>query len=162
MAPDPGEFTIDAILCDSAATCGGKLFLQGGGWHTITAQSFPVRQSRIGIGMVIGIPYTATNQGHKLEVALFHQDGAALAPDGTPVPEDEPEKAVLAGGDFNIGRPPLLQAGERQTIGMGINFDQLRFVQPGSYSFRISIDGKEINRLEFRVVGVNAVTVAAG
>jgi hypothetical protein len=43
----PPDFQVDAVLCDSAVTADGKLYIQRGGWNLLGAESFPFRQSRI-------------------------------------------------------------------------------------------------------------------
>lgn len=55
---------VDAFLADSIVSAEGKLYVQGAGWNKIQATSFPFRHSRIGIGVIIHVPYTATNQVH--------------------------------------------------------------------------------------------------
>jgi hypothetical protein len=144
MLTYPPDFLVDAVLCDSAVTADGKLYIQGGGWNLLGAESFPFRQSRIGIGVVLQVPYTQTNRDHELRLALRHED----------------EDPTGDGGDgvggvfrFNVGRPPILQHGEPQHVPVALNFDQIPFELPGTYSFVITIDGDELGRLTFRVVG---------
>jgi hypothetical protein len=155
---DPNEFTIDAILCDSAVTADGRLFMQGGGWNLLNAPSLPFTQNRIAVGMTMGVPYTATNQKHKLMIELAHQDGESIRVANPTSPEES--VAVRAGAEFNLGRPPILEPGERQTVPFAVNFDGLVFPTQGVYSFSFKIDDKEINRLEFRVVHVNQLTIS--
>lgn len=156
MATDPNAFTVDAILCDSATSADGKLYIHGGGWNTMNTPTTPFVQPRTSIGLILGVPFTATNQKHELEITLENQDGDKLALDGESVVEGGPPQ-VRAGAEFALGRPPLLQPGERQTVPFAVNLDALRFVKPGNYSFVIRVDEVEHNRLEFRVQLVNQV-----
>src|SRR5512133_183243 len=100
---------IDAFLADSIVSAEGKLYVQGAGWNMIYAGSFPFRHSRIGIGVIIHVPYTATNQTHHLEVHVEDSDGHVLPlGDAPPGVETEDGKISRLGGEFNVGRPPLL------------------------------------------------------
>jgi hypothetical protein len=143
---------IDAFLCDSIASAEGKLYAQGAGWNTIFAQSFPARHSRVGIGVLIRVPYTATNQPHRFEVRLEDSDGHQVAivaaPPGVP---SEDGKLYAIGGEFNVGRPPLLPPGEEQMVPLAMNIDGIEFDHPDAYAFVISIDGSPIERLQLRL-----------
>ncbi len=150
--------TVEAILADSATTAEGKLYVQGGGWNLLHATSLPFRVPRVGIVLLLSVPWTATNQMHRLEVTLRDQDEREL-----PL-ADAPPGAVLgtqgtAGGrihrfeaQFNVGRPPVLEVGDVQLIPIAINVDGLVFERAGSYHFVISVDGHEEKRLPLRVV----------
>ena len=72
--PDPGEFAVNALVCDSAVVAEGKVFVQGGGWNMMVAQQFPFVQSRISLAVVVSVPYTMTNQNHLLEIRLENED----------------------------------------------------------------------------------------
>lgn len=155
MTHDPGTFTIDAMLCDSAVVAEGKLYVQGAGWNMLSTPQFPFVQSRIGLAVVIGVPYTETNREHRLHVRLESEDGAQL-PLGPPVTDPEQpggaQRATGVGAQFNVGRPAVLQPGDRQNLPFAINLDQLGFETAGAYSFVLTIDGDEVNRLAFRVL----------
>jgi hypothetical protein len=140
----PPDFQVDAVLCDSAVTADGKLYIQGGGWNLLGAESFPFRQSRIGIGVILQVPYTQTNRDHELRIALRHEDEDPTGDGG-----DEVGGIVR----FNLGRPAILQPGEPQHVPFALNLDQIPFERPGTYSFVITIDGEELGRLTFRVFG---------
>ncbi|MGI8333497.1 DUF6941 family protein [Actinomadura scrupuli] len=159
MTTSPIDFTVDVILCDSAATADGKLFLQGGGWNSISAPTFPFVQSRIGLGIIVGIPYTATNENHSFELRLLHEDGEplSLAPAGAP--EALKEQMTQLTGKFNMGRPPTLQPGDAQPMPLAMNFDQVLFPAPGKYTFELSIDGSERGNYAFRVLSHFATTL---
>lgn len=147
------------MLCDSAVVADGKLYVQGAGWNMLSTPQFPFVQSRIGIAVVIGVPYTETNREHQLHVRLESEDGQPV-PLGPAVPApDQPadmQRAMGVGAQFNVGRPPVLQPGDRQNLPFAINLDQLGFRVPGAYSFALSIDGVEANRLPFRVLMVRS------
>ena len=142
---------VDAFLADSVVAAEGKLYVQGAGWNMVQTASLPTRHSRIGIGVIIRVPYTATNQLHKLEIRFEDSDGNKM-PLGEAGPESEGDKIYAIGGEFNVGRPPVLLPGEDQIVPIAINVDGLVFDKPDSYSFLISIDGVVIKRLPMRVM----------
>jgi hypothetical protein len=147
MADQITELGIDAFLCDSAVTAEGKLYAQGGGWNEIRTPGFPFRQPRMGLGLIVTVPYTATNQNHRLEVQLMSEDGLLplqTSPDG--------EKSTLE-AQFNLGRPATLQPGDAQVVPFAVNIDGCEFSSPGAFSFVLRLDGTEVKRLTFRVRG---------
>lgn len=144
---------IEAFLADSVVTSEGKLFVQGGGWNAINTASLPTRHSRVGIALVVRIPYTATNQPHRFEIRLEDEDGQER-PLGNAPPESEgeaPGTISRIGGEFNVGRPANLYPGEEQLLPFAINLDGLLFDRAGAYRFVIEIDGTEAKSLPFRV-----------
>ena len=140
---------VDAFLADSVDGAQGKIYVLGAGWDSITVQSFPARHPRIGIGVLVRVPYTATNQEHQLEIGLEDADGEPH-PIGDD-PNDPSRKIDRFGASFNVGRPPQMVAGDSQTVAMAVNIDGLVFTQPGRYSFVLSVDGTEQKRLPVRV-----------
>jgi len=150
MAADQME--VNALLADSVATADGKLFVQGGGWTSLTASELPFHQDRIGIGILIYVPYTATNEEHKLEISLQDQDGNPLvlgnAPPGV---ESEDGKIRRFQAHFNVGRPPTIPPGDEQAVPFGLNINSLQFERADLYTFVIDVDGTPMKRLPFRV-----------
>ena len=136
----------EAFLADSVVNADGKLFVQGGGWNVIHAQFVPVRHPRIGIAVIVRVPYTETNQNHKFSIGLEDADGSAL------VLGEGPEGPLYElGADFNVGRPPQLQPGDEQLVPFAINLDGLVFHEAIGYNFVLRIDGQPRKRLSFRV-----------
>jgi hypothetical protein len=138
---------VDAFLADSAVVPpDGKLYAQGAGWNMLWCQNFPTRHARMCIGLVITVPWTATNHNHELSVHLEDGDGQTIKLG------DGPEGEVKTiGGNFNIGRPPVVAAGDDQLIAMAMTLDGLEFDHPDRYLFVVSIDGTPLNRLPLRV-----------
>ncbi len=151
--PDPGEFAVNAVLCDSAVVAEGKLYVQGGGWNVLGTQQFPFIQPRISLGAVVTVPYTKTNQNHLLSIQLRNEDNESVAIGPAVEKDGDVQRPMHIGAQFNIGRPAILQAGDSQMLPFAVNLDQLPFDSPGAYSFIFSIDGSEIQWLPFRVVG---------
>ncbi|MEJ7705629.1 MAG: hypothetical protein WKF47_19350 [Geodermatophilaceae bacterium] len=100
-------FTAQAMLCDSAAAVEGKLYIQGGGWNAIAAAAMPFAAPRIGMALLIGVPYGDTERRHQLTVGLEDEDGSQL-PLGPVTEAGRTTHLQLA---FEVGRPALLPPG---------------------------------------------------
>lgn len=144
------EIEIDAFLADSVEAANGKIYALGAGWSIITAATFPAQHPRIGLGILIRVPYTMTNQQHKVEVSLQDSDGVILHVAQNPADSSQSISKLVA--EFNVGRPPQLTPGDPQIVALAMNLDGLIFEQPGSYSFCIEIDGTELKRLPLRLL----------
>jgi hypothetical protein len=148
---------VDAFLADSIVSAEGKLYVQGAGWNGIFVQQFPTRHARLGIGALISVDYLSTNQMHQFEIHIETSDGQ-LVPLGDAPPGSPPEvlgpdgKVARIQGQFNIGRPPILQAGDDQVVPLALNIDGLIFEKADSYSVVISIDGNVMKRLPLRII----------
>jgi uncharacterized protein DUF6941 len=143
---------VDAFLADSVAVADGKLYAQGAGWDTIFTAVFPFRQPRIGIAAVLRIPWTATNKMHDFSVKIVDPDEQeivlGMAPPGA---EQSDGKARQLRGQFNLGRPATLNAGDSQVVPIAMNLDGLEFAEPNTYSVVIAVDGTDMRRLPIRV-----------
>lgn len=149
LSYDEPNMEIDAFLADSVETVNGKIYALGAGWNVITTAALPAIHSRLGLGILIRVPYTATNQTHRLEISLMDSDGVQipLADD----PNNAGKKLMRFGTEFNVGRPPNLAPGEEQMLPMSMNIDRLRLPKAEKYNFVIEIDGAEVKRLPLRV-----------
>lgn len=149
---------VEALLADSVVAAEGKLYVQGGGWNVLNVNQLPYRLARVGVALIVRIPYTATNQPHKFELFLRDADGSELplgdAPPGIEAPEG---KIRRLGGEFNVGRPPTIQAGDEQLIALAINVDGLQFERADRYEFVLELDGTEVKHLGFRVLQIPQV-----
>ena len=141
------DLTVTALLADSVIAESGKLYFQGAGWNSVTAVQFPVQIPRIGIGLVVHVPYSQTNQPHQLSISLRDEDGGqrplGQGPQG-------PEMAVRA--MMNVGRPPHLVGGETQNVVLAANLDGLVFETPGAYEFLVLVDDNVKFKLPFRIL----------
>jgi hypothetical protein len=140
---------IDAFLADSVIVAEGKIYAQGAGWNVINAARVPTRHDRIGIGFIVRVPYTATNQEHTFELRLEDADANRLTFGDNPEGEGRIEGL---GGQFNVGRPPTLKPGDEQVVPFAANINGLPFERAGNYRFVISIDGQDTKELPFRVM----------
>jgi hypothetical protein len=147
------EITADGLLADSVAAAEGKLYVQGGGWNMLNALTIPWRQPRIGIGLLLRVPFAlANNMPRKFTLRLEDEDGHVIplsdAPAGMPV---EGGKLRVLEGSFTVGRPPLVQPGDDQTLPIAVNVDGLLFDKAGAYVFRFHVDSMQVKDLRFRV-----------
>jgi hypothetical protein len=140
---------VDAFLADSVEAIDGKIYALGGGWDVLHGASVPLRHPRIGLAVLVRVPYTATNQEHRVEISLRDADENYLPLVEGPDPDNT---ATKIGTAFNIGRPPHLTPGSLQTVPLAMNLDGLVFKEPGNYNFVIEIDGSVEKRLSLRVI----------
>jgi hypothetical protein len=158
----PGEFHVDAMLCDSVVNAENKLYMQGAGWNMLLAGGFPFVAPRIGVALIVSVPWTETNKSHEMALSL-HDDEQQLSlgpVDQGSGPAAVPKPGVLR-APFNVGRPPMLTAGDAQLLPLAINLDGYQFQRAGGYSFRVEIDNREIANLDFRVLSSGPGTLMA-
>lgn len=144
-----GDVEIDALLCDHAQVA-GKLFISGANIDVFNIPPATPGPYLItfAVGGVVHVPWTETNQEHRLRFSVVDADGRTPAlPPGTPVPPGG------IGGEmvFNVGRPPGLPDGEEQLVPFAFQFVALPLAELGRYSIRLSIDGTEVRRVAFRL-----------
>jgi len=146
---------INALLCDHAQVA-GKLYVSGAG-----IDSFYMAPNDPGpyvinfaIAGIVHVPWTATNQEHKLEFRVVDGDGQVPALG---------ENAVIAndglGGEmsFNLGRPAGLPSGDDQSVPFAFQFYGLPLTNLGRYVVDLSIDGSEMSHIPFRVTKLTTV-----
>jgi hypothetical protein len=147
------QITADALLADSVVVAEGKLYVQGGGWMALLTPSLPVRHPRIGLGLIMRVPYQhADNMPKRFALKLEDADGN-LVPlaDAPPPPSGPGGKVTTIEGSFTVGRPAGVEPGSEQLVPLAANIDGLVFEKAGSYVFRFLVDGNEIKALHFRV-----------
>jgi len=154
---------VDAFLADSVVSVEGKLYVQGAAWNVLNTTQIPTRHPRIGVGVIIHVPYTATNQLHKFEVYLLDADDNELPLGDAPPGAEKPDgKMRRLGGQFNVGRPPTLQPGDEQLVALAMNLDGLVFDRADAYRFVVELDGSREKFLPFRVHHVVQPGAVAG
>lgn len=145
------EMDINALLADSVVSAEGKLYVQGGGWTKLSGE-VPFRQDRIGIAILIYVPYTATNEEHELDISLQDEDGNAMPlGDAPPNVKTEDGKIRHFKTHFAVGHPPTLAHGEEQAVPFALNINGLWIEKAARYIFVIAIDGTPMKQLPFRV-----------
>lgn len=125
------------ILADHAEVLGGKLYLMGGGWETLTVnRPFPFEHP-CAFAMAIRVPWHETNRQHHVEVEILDQDAR--------------DSSFRFEGDIEVGRPAGIPAGHTQRVQIAANFG-LSIDRSGSYVIVVRIDGQDRARSGFRVV----------
>jgi hypothetical protein len=127
------------LVADHAEAVGGKLYVTGGCWNTLTVPGLPAQHPHLTVAAALHIPWKATNQPHSLHLDLVHEDGESRL--------SEPLEAKL-----EAGRPPGMRSGDETIIVLALNFDGLTFDRAGVHSFVLSVDGTELGRIGFKVL----------
>jgi len=137
---EPDELKIDYLLvADAADAVGGKLYLLGGGWDRLFVPQLPgppVAPFCVAIG--ISVPWGMTNKKLRLAIDVLDADGREIA--------------QVAGGEFEVGRPPGMRPGTPQRLQVAVPA-QPRFPAEGRYVVRCSVDAA--------VLGSTAIEVTA-
>ncbi len=131
---------ITALLCDYADEVAGKLYIVGGGWSRILADSV----APIALAIKFAIPWEQANQPHNLNIRMVHEDGELfVGPD---------EKPIEMAGKVEVGRPPGTKAGSELDAALAVRIGPLAF-PPGRYVWEISVDGTVLERIAFDAIG---------
>lgn len=141
---------ITAILCNHAEAQNNLLYVSGGGIdRAFVPPNIPGPWNiNLAIGINISVPWDETNMEHMLTVDLVDFDfHPVLVPNGP-----DTTAPVHVEAKFNVGRPPMLETGESQSVSLAINLPSLPIPAIGNYSFVIEVDGQELRRLSYRVV----------
>jgi len=144
---------VDLMLADFAEVHQNKLFITGAGINLILiAPSEPPYVAHFGVGLTVTVPWTATNQNHRLRIALVDSDETVVPvfqpPPGVVVPETD-RGTILA--NFNVGRSPSMEVGEDSIMPLAFQFPNLPLPHPGTYKIIVEIDGTELAAARFRV-----------
>ena len=125
------------ILADAAEVVGGKLYMMGGGWSRIYAQSEEAFERRIAVALSLTVPFNETFEPQSLEVEFVDGDGHSLA--------------NKIQGSFEvaptIGTPR--QMNQRMMIAVNVN---LPIPGPGIYEAIARVPGAEEERVPFHVM----------
>jgi hypothetical protein len=127
------------LVADHAEAVGGKLYVTGGCWNTLTVPGLPAQHPHLTVAAALHIPWKATNQPHSLHLDLVHEDGESRL--------SEPLEAKL-----EAGRPPGMRSGDETIIVLALSFDGLTFERAGVHSFVLTVDGTELGRIGFKVL----------
>jgi hypothetical protein len=138
MPDSPTEVTGSMMLCDTAQSVGGKLYILGGGWTQVSASAWP---GVLGLAITIAVPWDRTNEPMPIRAVLVTTDDEPVAIEGT---------AVEARANFEIGRPPGARRGMPMSTTMALNFQGLK-LEPGVYVWLLEVEGGIRARQPFRV-----------
>lgn len=123
------------ILADYAEIIGGKLYVMGGGWDTLTVNTgFPMARS-VGLAVAFSVSWNETNQRHNVEIEFLTEDGQTIG---------------KVGAQLEVGRPAGIKAGQGQRFQLAANVP-LSLSGPGTYVIVARIEGQEARRVPFNV-----------
>lgn len=129
-----------AMLADAAQVQGGKLFVLGGGFDTISARTLPVVHRSLAVALVAVVSPEERHRDLELVISLMDEDGQALG--------------VEAKGKLRVGAPPNLPPGSSSVVPIVTPFYNVRFEAAKGYAFVVGFEGNELARVTFRVVQV--------
>lgn len=130
-----------AMLADSAQVQGGKLYVLGGGFDTISARSLPVVHRSLTLAMVAEVQPDERHRDLEIVISLVDEDGQSLD--------------VEAKGKLRVGAPPNLPPGATSIVPIVSPFHNVQFAEAKGYAFAVSFEDQEIARVRFRVVQVS-------
>jgi hypothetical protein len=127
-----------AMLADAAAVAGGKLYVHGGGWDSISVESLPAVHPSMAVVWVFRVEYAEALQDIPCSVELVDEDGASL---------DVRLEAVI-----NVGHPPGSRPGAPTFMPLQWTLNLLNLPRAGGYRFRICVGENELASVPFRVI----------
>jgi hypothetical protein len=143
--PDsPTEVEAIMLLCDSAQSVGGKLYILGGGWSQAPAVAPEALPMGLAIRMLV--PWDRTNEHIPVKIRLLTDRGIAVT--------DAAGAPVEATTALEVGRPPGLPRGTALDAALALNFMGLT-LEEGSYVWVLEAEDKTKARAPFRVTGPN-------
>ncbi len=129
-----------AMLADAAQVQGGKLFVLGGGFDTISARTIPVVHRSLTLAMVAEVEPDERHRDLEVAIRLIDEDGNPLD--------------VEAKGKLRVGAPPNLPPGSPSIVPIVSPFYNIRFPEAKGYAFVVNFEDDELSRVRFRVVQV--------
>jgi hypothetical protein len=120
------------LVADRAEVVNGKLYLMGGSWDRIQPPKFPHRMM-LGIALGVRIPFSHTEEQHKVGVEIHHGDTRLLGFEAK----------------LTTGRPPGM-AGMDMLVPMAFNIP-LAIPEEGQVVLRAAVDDREPRRHEIKV-----------
>lgn len=130
---------VTVLLCDAAQVAAGKLFVLGGGWSTLVKNR--PGPANMALAILVTVPWNETNQRHSLRASLVNEDGQPVSnPEGQP---------VEVKGDFEVGRPPGVKAGQSFNVPLAANLGL--DINPANYRWDVEIDGTSLASVSFTV-----------
>jgi len=129
-----------AMLADAAQVQGGKLFVLGGGFDTISARTVPVVHRSLTLAMVAEVDPDERHRDLEIAISLIDEDGTPMD--------------VEAKGKLRVGAPPNLPPGSASIVPIVSPFYNIRFPEDKGYAFVVRFEDDELSRVRFRVVKV--------
>jgi hypothetical protein len=129
------------ILCDWAESIQGKLYMQGGGWNKVLANT----PAGFAVAILFRFEYTETNTPFHAVLSLVDEDGHPFPP---AVAGQNPVKFEI---DIELGRPPGMKPGHTQVVPFAGRLGGFKFPR-GSYRFELDIGQHRQDAAEFQAV----------
>ena len=133
-----GDWSVVALLCDSAQVADGKLFILGGGW-SLTGPG-PFVHS---LALKLDVPWDQANTKHKFSAVLSTEDGE-------PVRIGDEAEEIRLDTQFEVGRPPGVRPGTPLEFPLAVNFGPMELPPGGRYVWLFLVDETEIDRVGFQ------------
>ncbi|MBT8213438.1 MAG: hypothetical protein KJN71_09855 [Acidimicrobiia bacterium] len=130
-----------AMLADAAQVQGGKLYVLGGGFDTISTKQVPVVHRNLALALVAEVGPDERHRDLEMAITLMDEDGQPVG--------------VEAKGKLRVGAPPNLPPGASSVVPMVSPFFNLKFDEAKGYAFVVEFEGDEIARVRFRIVLVD-------
>lgn len=128
------------MLADAAQVQGGKLFVLGGGFDTISARVLPVIHRSLTVALVAEIEPDERHRDLVIGIRLVDEDGLELG--------------LEAKGRLRVGAPPNLPPGSSSIVPIVSPFYNVEFAEAKGYAFVVTFEEEELARIRFRVVRV--------
>lgn len=119
------------LLCDSAQTANGKLYILGGSWNMTGPD--PVT---MGVAIQILVPWDEANNPHEFRLQMLTLDGHPAT-----WPTASGPQGLDVSGRFETGRPAGVRKGAELPATIAINLAGMPLA-PGGYEVRLTIDGQ--------------------
>jgi hypothetical protein len=139
---------VQAFLAESVAVADGRLFVQGAGWSHLHMEQLPGHPGRVGIGVLLSVPLSRTEERIPLGVRLE-------GPHGDPVPLADTDSDLLVAAELEgslVAEPaPADSPLDFQVVPLAFNLDGLRLETAGEYALIVEVDGEIAARVPFAV-----------
>lgn len=145
------------LLCDFAEVSGGKLFITGAGISMLASGSaqapYPVN---LCLAVLVQIPWNETDSTHNLSIELISEASGSqkrvMLADQVPEGVDSGDVGMFF-ISFRAVRVPSMIDGDESTMPLTVPLFGLPLPEHGPYFFSLRIDGREMDRASFRLVG---------
>ena len=134
----PLDFEALALFtADHAVEEGGKVYVNGGFWNSITYPSYPARLTS-SLVVVIQVPSRYFLENHRITVEI--------------VDADEERLPFRIDGNMRVGAPVHMKPGDPALVPMAFPLNGLTLERAGDYWFVVSVDGNELTRYHVRAI----------
>lgn len=126
-----------AMLADAAAVAEGKLYIHGGQWDQMLAQSVPFRHPAMCLVLVIEVPYDDALRPHEVGVTL-DLDGSR-----------QEQWGMMA--HLETGHAPGTARGAPSFLPLAVPIRDLEIHHAGRYDWIVTLDGVPAERVSMQV-----------